>query len=152
MNVNGLFSLLLLLMLYPANVVLFLSVSAHTIFTSSLVNSQYCKMLAISVTLLIKKKASQLLLPFILTNPSFLYVLIMLAAFRYGLFVLSRITFKLSVSFHSALISSIPSSALGVNSGEIGVADIKQQDLYLLKLLRTPPIALYLQLYAFKSM
>lgn len=58
MKVNGLFSLLLLVMVYPANLALLLSLSAHTIFTSSLLRSQYCKMDAISVTEFIKKKAS----------------------------------------------------------------------------------------------
>ena len=52
-----------------------------------------------------------------------------LAAFIYGLFVLSKATNKVSVSSQTALTYSTPSKASGLNSGLIGVADIKQNDL-----------------------
>ena len=58
MKVNLLFSLLLLLISYPASFFLLDSVSAHTILTSSLLRLQYCRIAAISVTELMKKKAS----------------------------------------------------------------------------------------------
>ncbi|MCS2304858.1 hypothetical protein NXX23_26480 [Bacteroides ovatus] len=59
MKVNGLLVLLLLLIVYPANLSLFDGLSAHTIFTSSLPSWQYSKIEAISVTEFIKKYASR---------------------------------------------------------------------------------------------
>lgn len=72
MKVNGLLALLLLLIVYPANLFLFDGLSAHTIFTSSLPSWQYSKIEAISVTEFIKKYASLLLLPLFPDNhPSY---------------------------------------------------------------------------------
>lgn len=69
----------------------------------------------------------------------------MLAAKEYGLLVCYSSTVNLSNEFpQSACISVTSAKQLGLKDGSIGVADIKQKDLNLLKLSRTPSIAFYL--------
>jgi len=69
----------------------------------------------------------------------------MLAAKEYGLLVCYSSTVNLSNEFpQSACISVTSAKQLGLKDGRIGVADMKQKDLNLLKLSRTPSIAFYL--------